>query len=187
MSHNEGSSIHTAAYLFTVNLYMHRCKLTSLLCEIRNMYLNRCNFLVLLCFMLVTTNAKKILLACANPLMASHSQELHMLASVLVEKGHEVHSLLQKDSNMELQAKQLGILALSYESNEGLEKLSEGLYDTIHNMIFYNAEFSDLVKIVSKQYLKACENIMRQTSLLANIRKMKFDLMIVDLFPLAPC
>ena len=145
-------------------------------------------FLLVLCICLSLRGyfCAKILLVPAQH--RANIRELALLSEDLVLNGHQVFIVVGSTYTETRMLQDLGIQVLDFHVHRYQPMLySPEVASEISDSLFRHKAEDDILTSMSEIALHGCELLMKDQSLLAELRRLHFDIAIVDAFPLAPC
>lgn len=143
---------------------------------------------VLVCILIcLPVDGFNILLYVNNPTLKSHFAYVTAVAPSLMKRGHEAYSIIHKDSGLAEQAIVLGIKPIFYGKDNEYGIMKKRHDENLFLSIFEKQDSRVNVNDVSQVGFDSCENIMRNKTLMDEIKNIGFDLVIYDSFTLAPC
>ena len=132
------------------------------------------------------TEAAKIL--CVSVDTPSHTDEVAGAAERLQDYGHEVYIVVSNSHHNPERYKNKGFTLLTYDMPEGIVYLGSDAHDDrIADTILSGGSNKDVDGMVLPLIYRDCVYMMADRKLLKTIRKLEFDLVIVDGYIFCPC
>ena len=126
----------------------------------------------------------------AKIMMIVFQQGSHVIMKIgiglnLISRGHEVHFLLAANNPMADTVRRNGIKVISYQPASGvLYPFTSEYEDALAGFIFNR---STEVEMLSRAVNEDCKTILNDTSLMNNLRQLKFDMILLEPFICNPC